>query len=232
MPSRYAVLLPRPVSVYFTQLPSCQQSASINLLDATLADSLASAANKRLTPNVSPVDATLTKKRGIAEPLTLQRSNVQMRYLHPGCRCGTCNDLRPNSFPITFLATPHQLTPYLSHSYKNHRGEGVFPTFQHINAQTFKRSYPFSFHIVAHSFAQWAQVNSFGISTFHTLSITMGGGGALHAVTRHSSQPTMLLERVRCSLLRYLPYILTSHASCFGSPASGRRRKWKGRREE
>jgi hypothetical protein len=40
------------------------------------------------------------------------------------CICRTSGNLSSKSFPHTFLATPHQLTPYLSHSYKNHRGVG------------------------------------------------------------------------------------------------------------
>jgi len=53
---------------------------------------------------------------------------------------------------------------------------------QRSNLLTLQRSivqpiYPFSFHTVAHPFAQWAQVNSCGISTFHTLSTAMGGRG-------------------------------------------------------
>jgi hypothetical protein len=64
-----------------------------------------SVANKRLTAILSPLDATLTKNRG--EGLFL-----------------TCNDVRSISFAVTFLATPHQLTPFLSHSYKNHKGGG------------------------------------------------------------------------------------------------------------
>jgi hypothetical protein len=65
-----------------------------------------SVANKRLTVFLSPLDATLTKNRGEGPFLT-------------------CNDVRSISFTVTFLATPHQLTPFLSHSYKNHGGEGL-----------------------------------------------------------------------------------------------------------
>ena len=87
---------------------------SVTPLAATLMDLPASVANKRLTGNLSPLDATLTKKTGVGSPLcfsTFQRSNVQ-----------TCNDLRPNSFHFTSLAAPHPLTPIESHPYKNHRG--------------------------------------------------------------------------------------------------------------
>jgi hypothetical protein len=63
MPSRHAVLLTLSPSIPPYQLPYCQQLASVNPLDATLARPLAGAANKRLTKNISPVDATLTKNR-------------------------------------------------------------------------------------------------------------------------------------------------------------------------
>jgi predicted Ser/Thr protein kinase len=39
----------------------------INRLAATLTDLLASIANKRLTAKLSPLDATLTKNRGVAD---------------------------------------------------------------------------------------------------------------------------------------------------------------------
>jgi hypothetical protein len=117
MPSPRAVLLTPPVSVHSRQLPSRQQPASVNPLEATLPASLASAANKRLTKNVSPVDATLTKNWRERTP------NAQLS-----------NDPRSNFFPLTSLAVPHPLTPIESHPCKNHRGEGVFPTFQRANA--------------------------------------------------------------------------------------------------
>jgi hypothetical protein len=71
MPSPRAVLLTPPVSVHPHQLPFCQQSAPVNPLEATLTASLASAANKRLTKEVSPVDATLTENRGARYPSSL-----------------------------------------------------------------------------------------------------------------------------------------------------------------
>jgi hypothetical protein len=85
-----------------------QHRAAISPLPATLTDHPASVANKRLTENLTPLDATLTKYRGLGVFLTFQRSNVL-----------TCNDLRPNSLRCTFLATPHPLTPYPTISYKN-----------------------------------------------------------------------------------------------------------------
>jgi hypothetical protein len=74
----------------------------------------ASVANKQLTLQRSPLDATLTENRGEGLSLALGRSNVR-----------TCNDLRSISFIVTSLAAPHLLTPVKSHPYKNHRGEGV-----------------------------------------------------------------------------------------------------------
>jgi len=82
MPSPHAVLLTPPVSVRPHQLPSRQQSASVNPLEATLTASLASAVNKRLTKNVSPVNATLTKNRGEEPPSSLRSSvsSASQRY--------------------------------------------------------------------------------------------------------------------------------------------------------
>jgi len=65
MRSRRVVLLTPSVLFHPRQLPFCQQPPSVNSLAATLTVHLASAANKRLTENLSPVDATLTKKRGV-----------------------------------------------------------------------------------------------------------------------------------------------------------------------
>jgi hypothetical protein len=118
MPSPRAVLLTPSRSSVLTQLPSCQQTAPINPLDATLADSLACAANKRLTPNLSPVDATLPTNPGVGSR-TSQSSNLPT--FQPS------NDPRPNSFLLTSLAAPHPLTPIESHPYKNHRGATSSP---------------------------------------------------------------------------------------------------------
>src|SRR5260370_16523926 len=54
-----------PIPVRFTQLLSRRQPASISPLAATLMDLLASVANKRLTAELNPLDATLTKNRGV-----------------------------------------------------------------------------------------------------------------------------------------------------------------------
>src|SRR5271155_4517813 len=147
MPSRRVVLLSPSVPIHPRQLPSCQQSASINPLDATLAGSLASAANKRLTKYLSPVDATLTKNQGEGTSIS-QSSNLPT--FQPS------NDPRPNSFTLTFLATPHNLTPYPTISYKNHRGRGRFTlSLSHqislpaLFSTTYKLPvfYPLCFHI-------------------------------------------------------------------------------------
>jgi hypothetical protein len=77
-----------------------------------------------------------------------QRSDVQtfQRFKDPS-----------KSLPHTFLATPHQLTPYPTTSYKNHRGEGCtlsFTPFHQIPpapvfSYTYKLPifYPLCFHI-------------------------------------------------------------------------------------
>jgi len=65
MPARQVVLLTSSESSHPTQLPSRQQSTPLNPLAATLVDLPASVANKRLTAELSPLDATLTKNRGV-----------------------------------------------------------------------------------------------------------------------------------------------------------------------
>src|ERR1700693_4894019 len=61
------------------KLPSRQQFACVSPLAATLMDSLASVANKRLTASLTPLDATLTKNRGVGgalQPVWLALSAV------------------------------------------------------------------------------------------------------------------------------------------------------------
>jgi hypothetical protein len=98
-----------------------QHRAPLSPLAATLTDHPASVANKRLTVNLTPLDATLTKNRGEGQVSPFEPFNLQT--FQPA------NGSVPNSLPHTFLANPQQLTPCLSHSYKNHRGApSVFPS--------------------------------------------------------------------------------------------------------
>jgi hypothetical protein len=97
--------------------------------------------------------------------------------------------------PVSRLAS-HQIpaAPLFSFTYKlpifyplcfdihpcNGGGGTPLPTFQHTNAplrpgNTSGTIHVFYFHILPHSFARWAQLNSFAINTFHTLSVAMGG---------------------------------------------------------
>ncbi len=80
MLARQVVLLTSSESFHPTQLPSRQQSTAENPLAATLMDFPASVANKRLTSGLSPLDATLTKNRGVGSVIVNQPplfSNVQ-----------------------------------------------------------------------------------------------------------------------------------------------------------
>src|SRR6266436_819863 len=63
-PARQAVLPTHSKSLGLTKLPPRQQFACVSPLAATLMDSLATVANKRLTARLTPLDATLTKNRG------------------------------------------------------------------------------------------------------------------------------------------------------------------------
>jgi hypothetical protein len=64
MPARQVVLPTLPNSSHSRPLLSRQQSVGISPLHATLMGLSASVANKRLTPNLTPLDATLTKNTG------------------------------------------------------------------------------------------------------------------------------------------------------------------------
>ncbi len=82
MPARNVVLLTSSESFHPTQLPSRQRSTPLNPLAATLMDPPASVANKRLTADLSPLDATLTKNRGVGGVMVNQlplSSNISTR---------------------------------------------------------------------------------------------------------------------------------------------------------
>ncbi len=71
------VLLTSPESFHPTQLLSRQQPTPVTRLAATLTNSLASVANKRLTPGLNPLDATLTKNRGGGGVMVNQTSDEE-----------------------------------------------------------------------------------------------------------------------------------------------------------
>src|SRR5580693_1930416 len=79
MLARQVVLLTPPTSFHPAQLLSRQQSVLVSPLAATLMNLPASVAKKRLTPNVTRLDATLTKNRGWASVNfpTFQRSTCK-----------------------------------------------------------------------------------------------------------------------------------------------------------
>src|SRR5271155_3149137 len=150
MPAHQVVLQISPRFLHPEALSSRQHRAPISPLSATLMNTPATVANKRLTENLTPLDATLTKNPGVGRTPCSKPANL------PTCKLAS--DLCPNSFPLTFLATPHQLTPLLSHSYKNHRGVGV----ENIPSPALGSLFALLDQRVFH--------NSFAIRYFHTLS--------------------------------------------------------------
>src|SRR6266850_5405978 len=68
MLARQVALLTPSESSAPTQLLSCQHFVRVSPLPATLMDLPASVANKRLTAELSPLAATLTKNRGVGVP--------------------------------------------------------------------------------------------------------------------------------------------------------------------
>ena len=69
-----------------TQSPSRQPFAYVSPLDATPMDPPASVANKGLTERLTPLDATLTKSRGVGGALT-----VRSAYPSLLCTLHTCH---------------------------------------------------------------------------------------------------------------------------------------------
>ena len=126
---RQAVLQTPPLLICPSQLPSCQQSASVNPLDATLAGRLASAVNKRLTENLNPVDATLTKNRGVGVLLP-----KDLNYLF---------NVSPNDQKVSrsFFSTTYKLLIFYPLCFDIHpSNRGVYPppnipTFEPSNIQ-------------------------------------------------------------------------------------------------
>src|SRR5882724_9101193 len=92
MLARQVVLLTPPESSYPTQFLFRQQSAPISPLAATLMNSLASVADKRLTAWLSPLDATLTKNRGVG--------GVTVNPFPAGFNIPTCNSHSGTQSPL------------------------------------------------------------------------------------------------------------------------------------
>ena len=82
MGARRAVLQTPPESSHPRPLLSSQQPAPVTALNATLMHSLASVANKRLAPNLNPLDATLTKNRGGGATLPFLESSLNSFRSH------------------------------------------------------------------------------------------------------------------------------------------------------
>jgi hypothetical protein len=81
-------------------LPSRQHRAPLSPLAATLMDHPASVANKRLTENLTPLDATLTKNRGEGPPSLLLRST---KFQPPLCFHSLTNCPFSIPFVLTFI---------------------------------------------------------------------------------------------------------------------------------
>jgi hypothetical protein len=77
MGARQVVLLTSPRSSHPRPLLFRQQSAPLNPLAATLMNLPASVANKRLTPGLNPLDATLTRNTGWGPPDLSRRFDIK-----------------------------------------------------------------------------------------------------------------------------------------------------------
>jgi hypothetical protein len=157
MSSPRPVLLTPSKSSALIQLPSCQQSTPINPLDATLVDSPASAANKRLTGNLNPVDATLTKNPGVGCPPTSALPVCSPR-LCVGSRLPRFNSRtqlqdeptflsRPSNdqnLSRSFFSTTYKLPIFYPLCFDIHPSNGGVPPSQRSNVRTFQRQFEVS----------------------------------------------------------------------------------------
>jgi len=121
MPARHAVLLTPLESLHPKALLSRQPPPPISPLAATLMNLLASAANKRLTVELSPLDATLTKYRGdILRPKSFSLSSAlrSLQFLSAlQCLCGSSVFHLPYTLPGSVCCNP-----CVCHSCENCRG--------------------------------------------------------------------------------------------------------------
>ena len=121
MLARHAVLLTPLESPHPKALLSRQPPPPISPLAATLMNLLASAANKRLTVELSPLDATLTKYRGdILRPKSFSLSSAlrSLQFLSAlQCLCGS------SVFHLSYtLPSSVCCNPCVCHSCENCRG--------------------------------------------------------------------------------------------------------------
>src|SRR6266446_7885542 len=111
MRPRHAVLLtPPPKSSHPSQSLPRQQSASVSPLAATLMDLPASVANKRLTAGLSPLDATLTKNRGVHPSSQRALSLRAFPAVRTFKRFDVQTFQRVSSHPLSFQSFTHSPT--------------------------------------------------------------------------------------------------------------------------
>src|SRR5882724_4640454 len=133
MCTRQLVLTP-PKSSHPGPSLSCQQSASISPLAATLMDIPASVANKGFTRSLSPLAATLTKNRGVGGVMVNQLPPVKIAVLsfHPLMNCPLFPREKQSLSFHTLTNCPFSISFILTFM---HRMGGVGGT---TNIQTFK----------------------------------------------------------------------------------------------
>jgi len=101
-----------------------------------------------------------------------------------------------NSFTLTSLADPHQLTPFLSHVYRNIGGRGPQLSNPHSPFPTPYSLYPLFplFSISCTLFCAHRNVNSFVFRSFRTLCTKQGGVGG-----GGGQSPFRLAQRLRAN---------------------------------
>jgi hypothetical protein len=148
------VLLTPSKSFYPRPLLSCQQSVRacpglrrVSPLSATLMDPLASVANKRLTPNLTPLDATLTKNRGVSRKRNLKALSLAHSFVALCINSVShlfCNQSLPHSF--SKLPGCHPTIPILKLVARHSSLATVFKFFHLTHLQMPPPANPYGSH--------------------------------------------------------------------------------------
>jgi hypothetical protein len=140
----------------------------------------------------------------------------------------------PNFFPLKSLTDPHPLNSAESYRYINIGGRGPILLRTSNFLASLSSIHPLSFQYLTHSFPQRTLLNSFGINSLRTLSITTGVYPPLSLFLSSVSTTHSPLTTINSSLVFSYPcalscrhqnhnaFIFTQfHAVCANQPGVG-----------
>src|SRR6266481_947216 len=132
MLARQVVLLTPPKSSHPSQLLSRQQPAPVSPLAATFMSLPASVANKRLTAELSPLDATLTKNTGEGKRLWLSGHYRRAILLLAHPLCLRVFGAAASSILRTLFQVPYPPSPLLATLTKTPGVWGILPILERL----------------------------------------------------------------------------------------------------